>query len=384
MDEAQDCNPLDLEILSWLRDHGLRVTVVCDPDQAIYGFRSGTPSDLAAFAGKYRPEDRLALKGNFRSSRPICALAATLRSRDDPDTPLGEAATLTHPVVLLTFPDKRVVPDIAQLCIERFQAAPLGLSPAACILLSHRLRDALRATGDPISEDLSGTSRIEAIARAIGEFWSPSATSRLRETALRGIEKLLLEFMGHWQEGDHHPSRVVERVGLDRRKLRRQALEMVMRLPSKCRDADEDRGSWVTSVHSEVTRLGLASLSGKSVPTHFRSPPQGNWSRHLEPAPVNNLPCATIHEAKGKEYEGVCVVLRPDHAPDNQTSRLFEAWQKRTDLEAKRVIYVGVTRAKKLVVLAIPEIFAGTCCSILERGMVPYEVQTLCKGGKVV
>jgi DNA helicase-2/ATP-dependent DNA helicase PcrA len=380
VDEAQDCNPLDLELLKWLRSRGLRVTVVCDPDQAIYGFRDGKPSDLAAFAGQYREADRLALKGNFRSSGPICALAATLRGRDDPDNPVGEAATVTHPVILLTFPGKKVVPDIGRLFIERIQATYIGLSPSQCILLSHRHRDAQRAVGDPMSEDLSGTSRLEALARATSEFWSPSATSRSRETALRTVERLLLEFMGEWQEEDHHPSRVVARVGLDGRKLRRQALEIIMRLPSKCSDADKDRRAWVTSVHSEVTRLGLAPQSGKSAQAHFRCPPNGNWSRHLHPPPLKTLACSTIHEAKGKEYEAVCVVLHPDHAPDKHTSELLGSWRQRTDLEAKRVIYVGVTRAKRLVMLAVPDVFAGECRSILDQGKVPYEVENISKG----
>lgn len=35
VDEAQDCKPLDLQLLAWLREHGLRVTIVSDTDQAI-------------------------------------------------------------------------------------------------------------------------------------------------------------------------------------------------------------------------------------------------------------------------------------------------------------------------------------------------------------
>lgn len=43
VDEGQDCNPADLRILAWLRQCGLPVTFVCDPNQAIYEFRHGTP-----------------------------------------------------------------------------------------------------------------------------------------------------------------------------------------------------------------------------------------------------------------------------------------------------------------------------------------------------
>jgi len=50
VDEGQDCNPLDCDILTWLRNAGVPVTLVADPDQAIYGFRHGTPADLRAIA----------------------------------------------------------------------------------------------------------------------------------------------------------------------------------------------------------------------------------------------------------------------------------------------------------------------------------------------
>ncbi len=373
VDEAQDCNPLDLEILSWLRSHGLRVTVVCDPDQAIYGFRHGKPSELQAFGEKYSPENQLGLTGNFRCSGPICSLAATLRSRQNPDTPLGETADITHPVIVVTYSGRAVPPDIGSLFIERLEAKAVGLSRADGIVVSHALGAAQHATGDPMSQKISGTSRIEIFARAVGEFWSPSATSRSRDSALRTVEKLLLHLMGHWQDGDLHPSRVVERAGLDRRQLRRQALEVVMCLPKTCDDTDNNRSAWVASVQSEVERLRLVLSQGKTVPGYFRNPTKSQWSKHLKSPVVTGLSCSTIHEAKGRQYEAVCVVLQPDRTPDNRTSLLFDAWENRTALEAKRVIYVGVTRARRLVVLAVPESFADRCVAILNHGKVPYE-----------
>src|ERR1039458_1462000 len=73
VDEAQDCNPNDLEVLAWLRASGIRVTMVCDMDQSIFGFRDGERTHLEAFADTYLPENRLTLTGNFRSSPAICS-----------------------------------------------------------------------------------------------------------------------------------------------------------------------------------------------------------------------------------------------------------------------------------------------------------------------
>jgi len=96
----RDCNPLDVEILRWLRTLGIRVTVLADIDQAIYGFRHGKPQTLIDFANEYADANRMSLTGNFRSGAAICRLAATLRGteRSAPDISLGDAAHIAVPV----------------------------------------------------------------------------------------------------------------------------------------------------------------------------------------------------------------------------------------------------------------------------------------------
>jgi superfamily I DNA/RNA helicase len=44
IDEAQDCSAHDLAILGQLRDAGIPLVFVCDPDQAIYEFRGAVPA----------------------------------------------------------------------------------------------------------------------------------------------------------------------------------------------------------------------------------------------------------------------------------------------------------------------------------------------------
>jgi AAA domain len=46
VDEAQDCNPLDVRLLRYLRDAGLAVCIVADPDQSIYGATPPTSTRL--------------------------------------------------------------------------------------------------------------------------------------------------------------------------------------------------------------------------------------------------------------------------------------------------------------------------------------------------
>ena len=83
---------------------------------------------------------------------------------------------------------------------------------------------------------------------------------------------------------------------------------------------------------------------------------------------------ATVHEAKGREYAAVCLVIPPNRAPTNRTNALFDAWETRTDSEPKRVIYVGATRAMQLLCLAIPQSVTDRTRQILENSQVPHEM----------
>lgn len=93
-----------------------------------------------------------------------------------------------------------------------------------------------------------------------------------------------------------------------------------MHLPKTCDDSDQNRNNWVEAVRSEVNRLQLALPRGNTVAGFFRHPFNGKWSQHLRAPVVTNLACSTIHEAKGREFEAVCVVLKPDRAPLNRTT----------------------------------------------------------------
>lgn len=372
VDEAQDCNPLDLEVVRWLRAQCLRVSLVHDIDQAIYGFRQGQPTELAQLGNQYHAANRLPLTGNFRSSSAICALASTLRPDQRIDEPLGRYKDVEVPVLLLGYRGASISLEIgasftAQL--ERFE-----IPTERSIVLAHARRTARVAAGIPTERDV-GSSRTERIAEAIGQFWSPASGARGREAALTSIEALLLDFAGLRQAGEP-PSRTVARLALDARLLRRQALAIASNSPPTCEDSDHGRGEWLTALRGEIDALGIQPASGVSTRSFFRAPPRGSWSRHLEghAASDSALRYATVHEAKGREYEAVCLVIPPNRGPENRTNALLDAWETRTDSEPKRVIYVGATRAMQFLCLAVPQNAIDRIRQVLENGQVLHEV----------
>lgn len=373
VDEAQDCNPLDLEVLTWLRSHGIRVTLVCDMDQSIYAFRDGARTHLEAFANTYEETNRLTLTGNFRSSPAICSLGASLRIREDADIPLGPAREVTHPVALYPYDGRFISSEIGKWFIGHASSAGIDIPVSQLIVLAHSERAARLASGSYVLPP-SGKSKIERLACAVSEFWA-GTTRHSKSKALSSIEKLLLDITG--QRVDSEPvSHTVLRLGLDTRLLRRQALEFAMRLPKTCPDTDADRTAWIDCARNLVTELAILLQQGQTIRTSLPSPRNADWSKHLEQTDVGTgLRYSTIHNAKGSEYAGVCVVIPPD---DRRafTGQLIDAWERRSDHEPKRVIYVGATRAMHLAALAVPTAFVDRCVAILTASGVPHQICT--------
>jgi superfamily I DNA/RNA helicase len=370
VDEAQDCNPLDLQLLGWLRQHELPVTIVSDSDQAIYGFRQGDPAALTAFAEVYDDRGRLGFSGNFRSSPAICGCAATLRRRAQPDRALGENARVTHPVYILSYEGNTPPASVHLRFNELCQHA--GIPARARIVLAHARTSARHACGlRPDGE--GGTSKVARLARAAGTYHAKASSGRAREAALVVAEQTLLDLMGKFED-QVSIGRLVEQHGIDRRWLRRMALRLIADIAPTCTDSDDARRNWIAALQRAVTDLGLTFGEDITVTSYFRRPSNTEWAQFLQPrADLATIAWATIHEAKGSQHNGVCVVI-PN---GDYTEDLVAAWEARADSEAKRVIYVGVTRAEKLVAIAMPASVVDRVSAILRANTVPFEVHNL-------
>jgi DNA helicase-2/ATP-dependent DNA helicase PcrA len=78
VDEFQDMNKAQMELVHELTNGSRNVTVVGDPDQAIYRFRGAAGDNIDSFARRHPDLRRVVLRRNYRSRRPIIAAAGAL------------------------------------------------------------------------------------------------------------------------------------------------------------------------------------------------------------------------------------------------------------------------------------------------------------------
>lgn len=82
VDEFQDTNHIQYELMNLLASRRKRITVVGDPDQSIYGFRSAEIRNLSRMQRLYRNTSVVLLENNYRSSGAILSSAQDVIEQD--------------------------------------------------------------------------------------------------------------------------------------------------------------------------------------------------------------------------------------------------------------------------------------------------------------
>lgn len=368
VDEAQDCSRAELLILEELHDAGLPLVMVADPNQAIYEWRDADVNQLEHVAQRLVNRE---LTGNWRSSRKICALAATLRD-GPPDHAVNDPDDDGDPVHLLSYAGQ-----LGMAIGERFAdlVDTSGISRNEAVVLAHRANTAARAVG-------AGAKRTASILAAFARAGHRLQDRRLspveRQRELDAIDRLLLRFIGadtaEWTTRD-----AIDRHGVDETWLRSAAIEVVNTMATQ--DIEEDCDHWTDALRASLRRVGAPrGLSTKSPNVFLKTPnsAKGRSVAWLIGATKGvGILHSTIHAAKGTEEDAVLTVIPRDQGQDRRTADLIQAWENGRDCEPRRVLFVAITRARRLSALAIPQAHLEGLQAILAQNNVTTEVHEL-------
>lgn len=344
VDEAQDCNPSDLEIIKWLRDAGLVVKVICDPHQSIYAFRGGVTEQLVAFGATFQPEDQLSMSGNFRSSTNICKAIVALRHKDSRsivDDALGEHRGEISQIYILSYTGKGIPAVIG----TKFQelAGSLNLSATQCPVLAATRSSGCRAIGQPIESNSNEMTL--RLAGAVTDFHF-SFDSGNQQEALKELHHIVLELGGHLNGVSYHQH--LKTQGIDRFIWRPCIIQLAHQLrydpaiyPSI--DAWHDRAKELLAPYLPV--------GGSSINQRLRK--SKKLAETLGVAPQVCSPAKTIHSVKGMQFPAVCVVMTSSTAKG--ILDYLETGNPVDYAESSREIYVAASRAERLLAIAVPK-----------------------------
>jgi len=356
VDEAQDCNPDDLNIIIWLRDAGIPTKVICDPHQSIYEFRGGVTDQLFAFAKTFGEDDQLGMSGNFRSSDNICKAIVMLRAakfRKPVDEPLGEWKNEHAHIYILSYAGKSVPATIGRKFAELLNK--LKIDVASAPVLAATRNSGSNAIGQPVikaKKDL--TFRL---AEAVSDFYFAFESGN-QKSAIEEVHKVILELEGRLSGKTYHQCLLAHDLKPD--EWRPQILHILRALrydPVTYADADawHDRAK---EILGPLLPAGSPSISQKLRKNR-------DIADVLTLAPAACPAAKTIHSVKGMEFPAVCVVTVA------QTLKgvldYLETGAPAEKAETARELYVAASRAQRLLAIATPKSQSGRIAAHLRK-----------------
>jgi DNA helicase II / ATP-dependent DNA helicase PcrA len=358
VDEVQDCSKEDVALLQLLLDAGIRLVLVGDPEQAIYGFRGGSATELATLLSKVNQGTRL--DGNFRSSPSICSVVDSLRSSSFTDKAVGANAGITHPVRLFRYlKPKDFRPQITAILVEHDTAA------TDVVLLAHASAKARAYAGAGVAPGSGSSNRLVVLATLFHNIQDETTAPRARVEALNDLESVLHQLTPK-DLAELDLDDFLDHIKLSRRAYRERCLRLATSLKPPFEVKPSEFKSELAD-SSDFQRVMHWTLSGLKVPNgdKWASKPSVAADAHKH---------STIHGYKGLEHNAVAMIITERVAGVSADEDGLSQWTSDIAGEARNVLYVGASRAQQLLIIGAHQTVFDEVQANLDRDHVTYTV----------
>lgn len=316
VDEYQDVSPLQQSLLDlWLGDRQ-DICVVGDASQTIYSFAGASSAQLLGFPARYQDATVVRLEQNYRSTPAIVETANRLMR--------GKAGALTLHAV--GRPGRSVEPVVSSFGSDSAEARAVANHIADTIAAGVRAQDIA------VLYRLNGqAAALEAALTDAGVSYQLRGGTRFFQ--LQEIKQAIMMLGGALVAGNPEPLF--------------KTVSDVLRSLGWTQDAPQARGAVRDRWESLNALMGLAEASpaGTTLKEFVDDLAERSASQH-EPT-MAAVTLATMHSAKGLEWESVYLIGLSEGLLPVSYARDEAAIE-----EERRLLYVGVTRARQRLQLS--------------------------------
>ncbi len=354
VDEFQDTTDLQVEILSLIAEaKRTRFLLVGDPYQSIFQFAGARPDLADEFAKRISARTDLNLSGNFRSSPSIIAHAERLFPRLPPMEALGSAKNFTevpdwqHGASAFEVVTDYFLPELERLEIPIGKAAILAPTWYSLFPLGRRLREYGVNIVGPGARPYRRSRQFASLAEQVCGYLidpHPDVIGAIERT----LFNTLLDVTGraYFDVFSYRGRVIVFRLLDHAQQLHNVHMGAIGWLEAAAKAFSQ---VLVDEEYLDRDEQDLFTMSVEEMKADMRRNNVNLANLTIADLGIYAYPnaalkLATLHSAKGREYQAVAMIdLHEGRIPFYQAQSAGEIE------EAKRLFYVGVTRAKRFL-----------------------------------
>lgn len=354
VDEFQDTSDLQVEILSLIADAGrTRFLLVGDPHQSIFRFAGARPDLAVEFSEHIGARTDIQLSGNFRSSTPIITHANMLFKRTPPMRALGDAKKYTNAPIwrhgnsAFEVITDYFLPALEDLGIPVGDAAVLAPTWYSLFPLGKQLREyGIRIVG-PGARPYRRNRLFAPLAEQVCAYMMEPDPG-----TIVGIERelfnVILNATGrtYFSIFSYHGRIVIFRLLNSARQLYKIHMGGIAWLEAAARAFSQIliEEEYLSSQEGDLFAMSVEQMKADMRNNGVDLANLTTSDLGIYANPDTALKLSSLHNAKGREYSAVAMIdLHEGRIPFHRATTDAEI------KEAKRLFYVGVTRAKQFL-----------------------------------
>lgn len=357
IDEFQDTTDVQLAIFRKLQSYlHTKFFMVGDQNQSIMSFAGARPDLAVQFANDVNAERNLALSGNFRCGQGIIDRAEQLISRTPAMHPEGGAKAIVTSVQCEHV--NRPVDAIVDYFLPTLEAQGIKLGDAAILApwwthlvpIARRLREFGVPVFGPGARPYQKRRLVAALAEQLG-----ACAESVNYAGMPGVERALFRLV--------QDTTGTTRFDVFSYRGRTSCLALIY-MARRLAAQHPGGVDWLRAMAKEAgdllyTEEWIPAGSGAAFAASAEDMIGDMTARGVDLAnlqisdlglfanPDQALKLITLHNSKGREFDAVAMI----HMNDGHIPHFASRSQAGYD-EARRLFYVGMTRAKKVLIVA--------------------------------
>lgn len=374
IDEAQDTTNIQMGIIDCLLRAGLKeIMLVGDPDQAIFEWNKANPDLFMRKMIEWR-SNALELNQNRRSSQNISTFSSALSSFESPFQSIGYSEgtyKCSYQPEIIGYKDVTTALSHFKNVCQQFG---VGLDSKAALCRSRSTVADLLSSGtsssglkpeSPWKDELQGDIS-SYLAKAKFSFCNGGVVSGMHRCEKALV--MLIKKQSRIAVTDVRDAK--DEVGVA--EWRKTVYKLLITLP----DIGLCIKQWVDDANRTIADFCPDVDLTSSFKEKFSDVTVRDLIVKYEPGSfVDDVEISTIHGAKGRTIDAVLVVLKTKTGSGKHYKTLLGEISKQDfntiKPEELRIVYVGITRPKRVLVLAVPEIDVDRWKSFF--GLVPIK-----------